>query len=417
MAASQRERLYCDLTQSWSEQGGGVGTYLRRKRAHFLERTPHRHLLIVPGERDEVVVEGRAITARIASPLVPRNPNYRLLLRNKAVKRLLERFRPDLIECQDSYNLPWAAVGHRKLYPQTVLVAGYCTDFPTAYVRRFGERWVGATIAAAAQRLSYRYCGRLYRRFDGLFALSEAGGAERLRQETKRQVFILPFGIDLEQFGPDKRNEALRAELGAGPGQPILVYAGRLDAEKRCETVLEAFFQLPDALGAVLVMAGEGKLRESLVERSRGLRVHFPGFVGDRERLAALLASSDLYVSGMADETFGLSVIEAQASGLPVIGVAAGAMIERVPDGLGYLGPVDDAQAMSASIQRCWAEDPAAMGSRARAHVVEHFTWSRAFDILFGQIYPRAEARRAAALRLEAAGGPSRSPAAAAGER
>jgi alpha-1,6-mannosyltransferase len=414
MAASQH--LYCDLTQSWSEHGGGVGTYLRRKRAHILEHTPHRHLLIVPGERDEVDVEGRAITARVASPRVPRNPNYRLLLRNGAVKRLLERFRPDLIECQDSYNLPWAAVAHRKLYPETVLVAGYCTDFPTAYVRRFGEPWVGATIAAAAQRLCYRYCGRLYRRFDGLFALSEAGGAERLRQETKRRVFILPFGVDLEQFGPERRDETVRAALGAGAGQPILIYAGRLDAEKRCETVFEAFLRLPDALGAVLVMAGEGKLRDSLIARSRGLRAHFPGFIGDRERLATLLASSDLYVSGMADETFGLSVLEAQASGLPVIGVAAGAMVERVPEGLGHLGPVGDSGAMAAAIQRCWAEDAAAAGARARAHVLEHFTWSRAFDILFEQIYPRAQARRATALRLERVRGPSRSPAAAAGE-
>ena len=43
------ERLICDLTQSWSEVGGGVGTYLRHKRNHILDRTPHRHLLIVPG--------------------------------------------------------------------------------------------------------------------------------------------------------------------------------------------------------------------------------------------------------------------------------------------------------------------------------------------------------------------------------
>ena len=45
-------RLYCDLTQSWSAVGGGVGTYLRAKRAHILENTPHRHLLILPGERE-----------------------------------------------------------------------------------------------------------------------------------------------------------------------------------------------------------------------------------------------------------------------------------------------------------------------------------------------------------------------------
>ena len=47
-------RLICDVTQSWSDVGGGVGTYLRHKRSHILERTPHRHLMIVPGTTDNV---------------------------------------------------------------------------------------------------------------------------------------------------------------------------------------------------------------------------------------------------------------------------------------------------------------------------------------------------------------------------
>jgi alpha-1,6-mannosyltransferase len=118
MSVLAPERLICDLTQSWSEVGGGVGTYLRHKRRHILANTPHRHLLIVPGPEDSVVEEGRAITATIRSPHVPGSPNYRLMLRNGAVRELLERFRPDLIECQDSYNLPWAAIGHRSRYPE-----------------------------------------------------------------------------------------------------------------------------------------------------------------------------------------------------------------------------------------------------------------------------------------------------------
>ena len=88
--------LFCDLTQSWSEQGGGVRTYLLRKRRHILEQTAHRHLLIIPGERDGVEVDGRATTVTIASPRVPGSPNYRLLLRNRAVRKALDRFRPDL---------------------------------------------------------------------------------------------------------------------------------------------------------------------------------------------------------------------------------------------------------------------------------------------------------------------------------
>jgi alpha-1,6-mannosyltransferase len=90
--------LFCDLTQSWSEVGGGVRTYLLHKRRHILEATPHSHLMIIPGARDEVIEEGRAVTVTVASPHVPASPNYRLMLRNGAVKRALERFQPDLIE-------------------------------------------------------------------------------------------------------------------------------------------------------------------------------------------------------------------------------------------------------------------------------------------------------------------------------
>src|SRR5678815_5415455 len=95
MSPLASERLICDVTQSWSEVGGGVGTYLRHKRRHIVDKTPHRHLLIVPGAEDNVVEEGRAITATVRSPHVPGSPNYRLMLRNGAVPELLERFRPD----------------------------------------------------------------------------------------------------------------------------------------------------------------------------------------------------------------------------------------------------------------------------------------------------------------------------------
>ena len=140
------QRLFCDLTQSWSDTGGGVGTYLRHKRRHILERTPHRHLLIVPGGEDKVVEEGRSITVTIASPHVPGSPHYRLMLRNGAVGKALERFRPDLIECQDAYNLPWAAIGHCKRYPATALIAAYMTDFPTVYVERPFRKVIGRKV-------------------------------------------------------------------------------------------------------------------------------------------------------------------------------------------------------------------------------------------------------------------------------
>ncbi len=389
-------RLICDLTQSWSEVGGGVGTYLRHKRQHILKRTSHRHLLIVPGPEDTVSEDGRAITATIRSPRVPGSPHYRLMVRNGAVRALLERFQPDLVECQDSYNLPWAALAHRKRYPETALVGGYFTDFPTVYAERPFSKVMGATLASVAGRICYNYCGRLYRQFDAVFALSENGGATKLRSYGVGEVGIVPLGVELGDFGPSRRDPKLRRSLGIEDHQPLLIYVGRLDVEKKPHIVADAFRKLPESLGAQLVLLGEGPLREEIAALGDA-RIHTPGFVRDRQQLARWLASADLYVSGMADETFGVSIVEAQASGLPVVGVAAGAMVDRVTDAIGRLGPVDDADAMAANILAVLNSDLAQMGEIAQAEA-RQYSWDRSMEALFGNLYRQAFAARARRL-------------------
>ncbi|HWU92523.1 MAG TPA: glycosyltransferase [Sphingomicrobium sp.] len=398
-------KLFCDLTQSWSEVGGGVRTYLLHKRRHILEATPHRHLMIIPGARDEIVEDGRAVTVTVRSSHVPGSPNYRLLLRNRAVRRALEQFQPDLIECQDAYNLPWAAIRHRKRFPDTALVAAYMTDFPTVYGERPLSKVIGGALAGAAARVGYAYAGSLYRRFDALFALSENGGASKLRALGVPNVDVVPLGVEVGEFGPGKRSPALRRKLGLADGQPLIVYAGRLDGEKKPDVVVEAFRKLPEALGAKLALLGEGPLKAEIAKLG-DRRIVMPGYVRNRAELAGWLASADIYASGMADETFGISIIEAQASGLPVVGVEAGAMIDRVPSSVGRLGPVGDADAMAANILAVWADDHAAMAEQARAHALQ-FSWEHSMEALFGRVYPAAFAARAAQM-LDAAAAPGR---------
>jgi alpha-1,6-mannosyltransferase len=402
--------LFCDLTQSWSEFGGGVGTYLRRKRDHILSHTPHRHLLIVPGAEDAVKEKGRAITVTIASPPVPGSPNYRLLLRNGAVRKALERFRPDLVDCQDGYNLPWTALAYRKRHPSVAVTAVYMTDFPTAYIHRPLKPLIGDPVAKELRSLAYRYCGFLYRRFDTVMALGEHGGAAKLRQLGVRNIEIVPLGVEIDAFNPSNRDAELRRSLGIHDSEPMLIYVGRLDRERRAELVVRAFRKLPAELGARLVLVGEGPVRDSILEKGDD-RVIAPGYLSDRAELARWLASADMYVSAMADETFGVSVIEAQASGLPVVGVAAGGMLDRVDRETGRLGPVDDSKAMAANILDVWNSDRAAMAAAAREHVEGRFSWDRTFQALFGEVYPRAVAARAG-LQAAASGALARSTAA-----
>ena len=385
-------KLFCDLTQSWSDVGGGVRTYLLHKRRHIIEQTPHRHLMIIPGSRDEVIEEERAITVTIASPHVPGSPHYRFMLRNGAVRAALERFRPDLIECQDAYNLPWAAIAHRRRHPDTALIAAYMTDFPTVYVERPFAKFVGRPLANLCSRICYAYCGTLYRRFDAMFALSENGGAAKLRTLGIEQVDVVPLGVEVGEFGRDRRSPTLRAKLGLKDGQPLLIYVGRLDGEKKPDVVVDAFRRLPAALGAKLALLGEGPLKAEIAALGDD-RIIMPGYVKTRSELAQWLASADIYASGMADETFGVSIIEAQASGLPVVGVAAGAMVDRVTEATGRLGPIGDAEIMAANILSVWNGDLETMREAARAHALQ-FGWDSSMEGLFGRVYPAAFERR-----------------------
>lgn len=388
--------LLCDVTQGWSVSGGGIGSYIRRKQAWISDNSDARHLLIVPGAEDRIVENGRFLRAEIRSPSLPHSPNYRFLLRNKAVRAVFEEYRPDLIETFDPYNLPWSALKYRKHYPATTVIAGYHTDFPRAHIYEFFLHdcpLVGPSLGPTSIKISDAYARHLYRKFDNVFGLG-ADSVERLKGYGVAHPERMPLGADLSQFQPGRRNMEFRRSLNVADDAPLLVYAGRLDREKRVAKVWEAFKLLPESLGAHLLILGQGKWRDERIAEGTNGVLHMPGYLDNREALGEALASSDIYVSAHPYETFGMSIVEAQAAGLPIVGVDGGAMPERVPQGTGLLGPVDDPAAMAANILKVWSGDREAMGQNARALVSERFTWDRTFDALFNRIYPHAFAAR-----------------------
>ena len=388
--------ILCDLTQSYAPSGGGgISTYLREKRDYVLTHIPHHLLQIVPGPEDKITVNGRHIFAEVGAPPVHGSPNYRFILRTGVVRDILAKYRPDVIESLCPWVLPWTAINHRKKFPETTLIAGYRTDFPNAHVYRVGREKFGETIGRGLQKVSYGYAELTYRQFDWVYTLSEDARAALARRRITR-TDVLPLGVDIDMFSPAKRDPAFRHELGFDFRGPLLVYAGRVDNEKRADRLVAMFKKLPRDLDAAMVMIGDGKLMDRLKAQAAGLPIAFPGFEKDRAELARALASSDIYVSAMADETFGISVLEAQASALPVVGVASGAMPDRVPPGLGLLGPVDDTAAMAANVTRIWRDDHQAIGIEARHHVETNFSWKRTFERLLGDIYPKARAQAAA---------------------
>jgi alpha-1,6-mannosyltransferase len=390
--------LICDLTQSWSATaGGGVGTYLREKQRYFVAHSPAQLLRIVPGEADKIERIGDHIFAEVAAPKVPGSPHYRFILNTKKVHALLQEYRPDIIESHCPWVLPWVAINHRRKFPETALVAAYHTDFPNVHVHRVLKPVAGAMVAERARQIAYRHMEKLYGEFDWLYVLNQEMHDD-FSDHGLSHNSVMSFGVDTGIFSPARRDAGLRTQLGLKNTGPLLIYAGRIDVEKRADLVVAAFKKLPTELGASLIMVGDGKLREPLIVELADRDVAFPGFVRDRAELARLLASSDIYVSGMADETFGISIIEAQASGLPVVGVASGAMPDRIVPGTGLLGPVGDADAMAANIAAIWASRAADMGRAARNHVDGRFGWDQSMRLLFDEVYPNALRRRDARL-------------------
>lgn len=397
--------LICDLTQSWSSTGGGgVSTYLKEKRKFFLDHTEHRLLQIVPGPEDRISVQGRTIFAEIGAPLVRGSPNYRWINRNDAVFGLLREYQPDIIESLCPWVLPWIAIRHRSRFPHTALVAGYHTDFPNAQVYRVAKDMFGTTVGAGFRQLAFAYAWLTYHRFDRVYTLNLEARA-LLGTLGYHNTGVLGLGVNIDQFSHDHRDPGFRASMDLPETDgPLLIYAGRLDNEKRAYVLVEMFKQLPGDLGAAMVLMGDGKLRESLMEQARGLPIAFPGYETDRPSLARALASSDIYVSGMADETFGISVLEAQASGLPVVGVASGAMPERVPKGTGVLGPVDDPVAMARGVVEVWRDDYAGKRQRSIALAKSHNRWQQTFEQLIDVEYAAALQARNARMQRSTTG-------------
>ena len=366
----------CDLTHAYHETSGGIRTYMNAKRRYVLDHTEHRYVAIVPGAEDAVERDGRAVTVQIAGPVMPKAAPYRWFRDPRKVYRALQEHAPDLVEVQTLYMpTEWGpAFAYRARHRRQSAVAMMVhTDFAGSYATDYGGAMFGAWAGPAIGKAAGLYVGSVLLASD-LCLTPSPFQAERLSGH-RSTVHVITPGVDTDTFRPGAADPALRAELGVAPDATLAVYVGRLDSEKRTETMVEAVTLANETSPTTLMMVGEGPHRDMLEARERqGAPLRVLPFLSGRAELARLLASSDVYLTAGPYETFGISVIEAQACGLPVVGVRAGALIERVPPEIGVLGPVDDASAMAENLARAAAAREA-MGPAARRHAVEEFSW------------------------------------------
>jgi phosphatidylinositol alpha 1,6-mannosyltransferase len=304
---------------------------------------------------------------RVPSLPAPGYPGFRLGLPSRRIAAALREHRTDVVHLASPFVLGARGVSVARAVDLPV-VAVYQTDIP-AYAGAYRVGW--------GEEAAWRWLRRIHNAADRTLAPSTATATALHRRGIER-VWLWRRGVDAARFHPARRSAALRRALAPG-GETLVGYVGRLAAEKRVD-LLAGVTRLP---GVRVVVVGDGPAAD-------GLRKALPDavFLGERrgDQLARLYASFDVFAHTGPYETFGQTVQEALASGVPVVAPAAGGPLDLVDHGrTGYLVPPFDADAVAAAVADL-AADPARrarFGADGRA-AVEGRTWAAVGDELVG---------------------------------
>lgn len=313
-------------------------------------------LLVVPGPRD---VRRRTPYGEVVQLRAPRvGGGYRLILQPWRVVELLEEWRPTSVELSDKSTLLPVARWARRQGVRSVLLSHERLDDMVAL--RTGLDAGARVSAAMLNRL-------LVRSFDTIVVTSRYASAEFAPLATACPVERVPLGVDLETFRP-------RPTVPAADGVLRLVHVGRLSREKSPHLAVATAVELHRrGVPLRLDVYGDGPHRAELVALAGDAPVSFHGHVRGRADLSARIGAADVALSVCPGETFGLAVLEALASGTPVVTADRGGARELVDAASGaWAAPA--AEALADAVLEVAARGAGVRrAARARA---ELFPWS-----------------------------------------
>lgn len=301
----------------------------------------------------------------VTSPFLPLG-GFPVAIPTPAITQVLDRFRPDLIHAAAPFWLGGQSIAYaaKKGIPS---IAVYQTDV-AGYMERYGLEFAGPLLEVITAAIHKPATLNLAPTLDGKDFLNRVG---------IDRVELWGRGVDSELFHPNRKDtaqvRALRARL-APEGERIVGYVGRLAPEKQVARLLEVC-GIPNTR---IVIVGDGPDRSELEDRFAGYPVTFLGRLSG-EALADAYAAMDIFVHCGTEETFGQTIQEAHAAGLPVIAPTKGGQRHLIRDGVdGYL--VNHAQwgAFREKVRVLTHDDDLRrqMSQRAR-FAVEGKTWKR----------------------------------------
>ncbi len=297
---------------------------------------------------------------------LPMYPELTLAAPGPGVGRLMERFKPDVIHVVNPAVLGLGGLyfGQRYRIP---LIASYHTHLPQ-YLHHYGlgclEGVLWDLLKLGHNQAKLNLC-------------TSTAMVEELSSHGIERVKLWQRGVDTETFHPQATSTEMRDQLSGGePDRPVLLYVGRLSAEKEVGRIRVLLDQIPKSR---LAIVGDGPERQSLERHFAGYDVVFTGYLKG-QALAAAFASADLFVFPSRTETLGLVLLEAMAAGCPVIAPRSGGITDIVDSGQnGYLfEPSSDQDFIRAAQQLLDQQDQREQLRHHARQEAERWSWSAA---------------------------------------
>ena len=254
-----------------------------------------------------------------AMPL-PLYPELKLGLPGPGVSDELENFKPDLIHVVNPAVLGLGGIWLAKTN-NIPLVASYHTHLPK-YLEHYGmgmlEPLLWELLKAAHNQATLNLC-------------TSTAMVQELSEKGIQNTALWQRGVDTDIFKPELRNEEMRKRLlgNFSDEGSLLIYVGRLSAEKQIERIKPVLEALPSTR---LALVGDGPYRQQLEKIFQGTSTTFVGYLSGNE-LASAYASGDAFLFPSSTETLGLVLLEAMAAGCPVVGANKGGIPDIISDG------------------------------------------------------------------------------------
>lgn len=298
----------------------------------------------------------------------------------------LRRFRPTLVHAATPAGVGLAGRSAARALG-VPLVASYHTHL-AAYAAHYG---LGALAGPGWQLLRWFHAGAV-RTYCPTRAV-----ADQLASRGFDRLAVWRRGVDTTRYSPAHRSHAFRAWLGVGPHELLVLHVGRLAAEKDIEVALDAGRRLLAASRTRirLVLVGDGPHAAECQQRAPGGTI-FTGRL-EGERLAAAYASADLFVFPSRTDTFGNVLLEAMASGVPVVGADLPTTREVLGEAGHFFTPGDPAALANSLLRLSMDSNARGRAAALGLAVARRSTWSAAFDALFADYVAIARRDRAEA--------------------